>query len=166
MSGLDLERLVLSGGPLGLMQAAFDYAGNNVSLPNLTHTDIRKLNMFMIESNSDSLSGLSNLCKEKLQICTPSSKQVALMYTLLRALAIRDIFLGVLVPFLFESTCFRSHPSHDRIVLGLFCIRQRRPLRLPLRACSALEATDISMVSCCPCSSLYRHSTVLTFASL
>ncbi|KAI0705911.1 acyl-CoA dehydrogenase/oxidase [Cytidiella melzeri] len=26
MSGLDLERLVLSGGPLGLMQAAFDYA--------------------------------------------------------------------------------------------------------------------------------------------
>lgn len=24
MSGLDLERLVLSGGPLGLMQAAFD----------------------------------------------------------------------------------------------------------------------------------------------
>lgn len=28
MSGLDLERLVLSGGPLGLMQAAFDYAGN------------------------------------------------------------------------------------------------------------------------------------------
>ena len=27
MSGLDLERLVLSGGPLGLMQAAFDYAG-------------------------------------------------------------------------------------------------------------------------------------------
>ena len=27
MSGLDLERLVLSGGPLGIMQAAFDYAG-------------------------------------------------------------------------------------------------------------------------------------------
>ncbi|KAJ3498458.1 hypothetical protein NLJ89_g10218 [Agrocybe chaxingu] len=26
MSGLDLERIVLSGGPLGLMQAAFDYA--------------------------------------------------------------------------------------------------------------------------------------------
>ncbi|KAH8117050.1 acyl-CoA dehydrogenase NM domain-like protein [Phellopilus nigrolimitatus] len=26
MSGLDLERLVLSGGPLGLMQASFDYA--------------------------------------------------------------------------------------------------------------------------------------------
>lgn len=26
MSGLDLERLVLSGGPLGLMQAAFDYS--------------------------------------------------------------------------------------------------------------------------------------------
>ena len=26
MSGLDLERLVLSGGPLGIMQAAFDYA--------------------------------------------------------------------------------------------------------------------------------------------
>jgi isovaleryl-CoA dehydrogenase len=26
MSGLDLERVVLSGGPLGLMQAAFDYA--------------------------------------------------------------------------------------------------------------------------------------------
>lgn len=26
MSGLDLERLVLSGGPLGLMQAAFDIA--------------------------------------------------------------------------------------------------------------------------------------------
>ncbi|KAF8623452.1 hypothetical protein AX15_006238 [Amanita polypyramis BW_CC] len=26
MSGLDLERMVLSGGPLGLMQAAFDYA--------------------------------------------------------------------------------------------------------------------------------------------
>jgi len=26
MSGLDLERLVLSGGPLGLMQSAFDYA--------------------------------------------------------------------------------------------------------------------------------------------
>lgn len=26
MSGLDLERLVLSGGPLGLAQAAFDYA--------------------------------------------------------------------------------------------------------------------------------------------
>lgn len=26
MSGLDYERLVLSGGPLGLMQAAFDYA--------------------------------------------------------------------------------------------------------------------------------------------
>lgn len=26
MSGLDLERLVLSGGPLGLMQAAFDFA--------------------------------------------------------------------------------------------------------------------------------------------
>lgn len=26
MSGLDLERLVLSGGPLGLMQAACDYA--------------------------------------------------------------------------------------------------------------------------------------------
>lgn len=24
MSGLDLERIVLSGGPLGLMQAAFD----------------------------------------------------------------------------------------------------------------------------------------------
>lgn len=24
MSGLDLERLVLSGGPLGLMQAAYD----------------------------------------------------------------------------------------------------------------------------------------------
>lgn len=26
MSGLDLERLVLSGGPLGIAQAAFDYA--------------------------------------------------------------------------------------------------------------------------------------------
>lgn len=26
MSGLDLERLVLSGGPLGIMQAAFDVA--------------------------------------------------------------------------------------------------------------------------------------------
>lgn len=30
MSGLDLERLVLSGGPLGLMQAAFDYAAEYV----------------------------------------------------------------------------------------------------------------------------------------
>ena len=30
MSGLDLERLVLSGGPLGLMQAAFDYATDYV----------------------------------------------------------------------------------------------------------------------------------------
>ncbi|VDB82767.1 unnamed protein product [Peniophora sp. CBMAI 1063] len=30
MSGLDLERLVLSGGPLGIMQAAFDYAVNYV----------------------------------------------------------------------------------------------------------------------------------------
>ena len=31
MSGLDLERLVLSGGPLGIMQAAFDYAGKCTS---------------------------------------------------------------------------------------------------------------------------------------
>ena len=30
MSGLDLERLVLSGGPLGLMQAAFDFATDYV----------------------------------------------------------------------------------------------------------------------------------------
>ncbi|KAL0946823.1 hypothetical protein HGRIS_012992 [Hohenbuehelia grisea] len=30
MSGLDLERVVLSGGPLGLMQAAFDYAAEYV----------------------------------------------------------------------------------------------------------------------------------------
>ena len=30
MSGLDLERLVLSGGPLGLMQSAFDFATDYV----------------------------------------------------------------------------------------------------------------------------------------
>ena len=35
MSGLDLERLVLAGGPLGLMQAALD-----VALPYVTVCDI------------------------------------------------------------------------------------------------------------------------------
>jgi len=64
MSGLDLERLVLSGGPLGLMQAAFDYA--------LDYAHQRK-------QFGQRLANFSS-CRARLPICTPSLVQRAPMY--------------------------------------------------------------------------------------
>ena len=60
MSGLDLERLVLSGGPLGLMQAAFDYAGKRNFYSEYMSSKCDQLNMFILVNNLESLQARSN----------------------------------------------------------------------------------------------------------
>lgn len=111
MSGLDLERLVLSGGPLGIMQAAFDYAGTPViylmawrlhlgslsrvraypeaiwatsgNLP--AHARYALLHPIFLLASDASL-------KEKLRICIRSWKLAEPMYMLSLGLVIQAIF--------------------------------------------------------------------------
>jgi hypothetical protein len=76
MSGLDLERLVLSGGPLGLMQSAFDVRFllplsdviENVLIDHICSTLYLT---FTNASSLENLSALSSSCKERLPTCTP-----------------------------------------------------------------------------------------------